>query len=329
MTELFNNVAVSLICRAARVPLIFSMHTDLAKLGGGPKWISDWSLRTTASNSAITVTTSPSFRTLMQNIGVRECTEYYRPVPCDGIVQQYEKLSDADVRDTRARLSNGFIDRKLLVYVGRWSHEKRMHLLVRCLPENTMLSFVGDGKIHSEVQAWADADPRIVCCRGMVPRDKLAVIYAAADWVVSASDFETFGNVPFEAAHCGTPALLQRAQGFVDQIDEQEHRGALLEFDSENGLNQLESAMSRTEWLLSRPDIVKAAAKRSAETGATIGQLVSRLPTKVVEQASYEHTCVYFLLAICVSALCSVFVTICKPIFRLMRDVRRDRKSVV
>lgn len=34
------------------------------------------------------------------------------------------------------------------------------------------------------------------------------------NWVASASAFETFGNVPYEAAHCGTPALLQRAQGF-------------------------------------------------------------------------------------------------------------------
>ena len=55
----------------------------------------------------------------------------------------------------------------------------------------------------------------MVVLAGMRPRADLAAVYRAADWVASASAFETFGNVPYEAAHCGTPALLQRAQGFM------------------------------------------------------------------------------------------------------------------
>ena len=34
--------------------------------------------------------------------------------------------------------------------------------------------------------------------------------YAAADFLASASDFETFGNTCAEAASVGTPALVQR-----------------------------------------------------------------------------------------------------------------------
>ena len=322
MTELFNNLSIALVCRAARVPLIFSMHTDLAKLRGGPAFVSNLSVRHTASLATVTVTTSPSFRTVMQAAGVTRCSEFYQPVPCDGIARQYEQLSPANVTEARARLSNGQSDRKLLVYVGRWSHEKRMQLLVKSLPPNTMLSFVGDGKIGDDVQQWADADSRIVCCRGMVPRDQLAVIYAAADWVVSASDFETFGNVPFEAAHCGTPALLQHAQGFVDQIDEEEHRGALLDFAADDAMQQLEAAMKRTDWLLDRPDVVQAAALRQAQTGTTIGDLARQMPTRLAKQPP-AAALLYLVFALLLSASFSVFCTLCKPVCYIVRDSRQ------
>ena len=39
--------------------------------------------------------------------------------------------------------------------------------------------------------------------------------------------------MPYEAAHCGTPALLQDAQGFRDQIDDAGDRGALLRFEKD------------------------------------------------------------------------------------------------
>jgi glycosyltransferase involved in cell wall biosynthesis len=39
----------------------------------------------------------------------------------------------------------------------------------------------------------------LVMCVCPLPRADLAAVYRAADWVVSASAFETFGNVPYEA----------------------------------------------------------------------------------------------------------------------------------
>ena len=35
MTDLFNDVNIALLCRAARVPLLYSIHTDGSKLPGG------------------------------------------------------------------------------------------------------------------------------------------------------------------------------------------------------------------------------------------------------------------------------------------------------
>ena len=95
------------------------------------------------------------------------------------------------------------------------------------------------------------------------------------DWVASASAFETFGNVPYEAAHCGTPALLQRAQGFMDQIDAGESRGALLHFDAADGEAQTAAAMDRTAGLLKDPERVRAAAVEHSHAGVSIHEVVS------------------------------------------------------
>ena len=51
--------------------------------------------------------------------------------------------------------------------------------------------------------------------------------YAAADFLASASDFETFGNTCAEAASVGTPALVQRGPGFVDQVSASETAATL------------------------------------------------------------------------------------------------------
>lgn len=141
------------------------------------------------------------------------------------------------------------------------------------------MAFVGDGPMRDVVMDWHDP-PRCVVLPGMRPRTELAGVYRATDWVCSASAFETFGNVPYEAAHCGTPALLQDAQGFKDQIDANESRGALLEFDAEDGEQLCAAAMGRTSRLLNAPHVVRSEARRMANRGTCIHAVVSEVVTK-------------------------------------------------
>jgi len=315
MTDLFNNVPISLVCRAAQVPLVYSIHTDLSKLDGGPVWISNLSQRFASCNAAVTITTSPSFQTLLQSSGVTRCTRHYRPIPCSNIVQRFELLPQSEIEQMRIKMTAGNPTRKLLVYVGRWSLEKRMHLLVKCAPEDATLCFIGDGQIAETVMSWAD-EPRVVCLRGMLPREQLAIVYAAADWVVSASDFETFGNVPFEAAHVGTPALLQNAQGFVDQIDKQENRGALIYYDAPDGAQQLSAAMERTERLLSQPAIVRKAAVDQSRQGYTISSVVHEVMHQgLIPKTTFRvhrYWFVFVWTAFIVSQFCSSLVSVFK-----------------
>ena len=104
---------------------------------------------------------------------------------------------------------------------------------------------------------------------------------------MSASAFETFGNVPYEAAHCGTPALLQDAQGFNDQIDrETEDRGALLRFDTADGEKSVAAAMDRTAPLLADPERVRAAARAKSRDGVTVTEVLA----EALEMGARERT---------------------------------------
>ena len=281
MTDLFSNVPIAMMCAGTGTPLVYSIHTDIAQLDGinMAPWSAAILQSTTSALAHATVTTSPSFKRLMESRGIRRIKDHYRPLPVSGVVAAADALSDAEVAAVRNELTAGHPTRPVMTYVGRWSAEKRMHLLKQCRPRGVTLAFVGDGPMRDVVMDWHDP-PRCVVLPGMRPRTALAGVYRATDWVCSASAFETFGNVPYEAAHCGTPALLQDAQGFKDQIDANESRGALLEFDAEDGEQLCAAAMGRTSRLLNAPHVVRSEARRMANRGTCIHAVVSEVVTK-------------------------------------------------
>lgn len=276
MSDLFSNVPVSMICKGTGTPLVYSIHTDIAQLDGVNIVPSSATFlqNTTARLAGAAVTTSPSFMALLNARGISACAAHYRPLPVDAVVEAANRATRAEVEAARDELTAGHPDRPLMTYVGRWSAEKRMHLLKACRPAGTTLALVGDGPMRDVVLQWHDP-PRVVVLAGVRPRPALAVVYLATDWVVSASAFETFGNVPYEAAHCGTPALLQDAQGFVDQVDRTGRRGALLRFDAADGEAQTATAMDETAVLLGNPEIVRAAAEEQSHVGTSIHEVVS------------------------------------------------------
>ena len=278
MTDLFSNVPVAMLCAGTGTPLIYSIHTDIAQLDGINLLPSSAAfLQGTAARLAhACITTSPSFQRQLQSRGIRWCDRHYRPLPVDAVVSAADALSSEDVAATRDELTAGHPNRPVMAYVGRWSAEKRIHLLKSCRPAGTTLAIVGDGPMRRVIESWHDP-PRVVVLAGMRPRAELARVYKAADWVASASAFETFGNVPYEAAHCGTPALLQDAQGFNDQIDAGEARGALLRFDAADGEARTAAAMDRTSGLLKNPARVRAAARKHAMNGTTLHDVASEV----------------------------------------------------
>ena len=161
--------------RGHGTPLAYSIHTDIAQLDGinMAPWSAAILQSTTSAMAQATVTTSPSFKRLMESRGIRRIKDHYRPLPVSGVVAAADALSDAEVAAVRNELTAGHPTRPVMTYVGRWSAEKRMHLLKRCRPRGATLAFVGDGPMRDAVMEWHDP-PRCVVLPGMRPRTALA-----------------------------------------------------------------------------------------------------------------------------------------------------------
>jgi glycosyltransferase involved in cell wall biosynthesis len=124
---------------------------------------------------------------------------------------------------------NGFFkqwrcDEKLtkLIYVGRVSKEKNLHLLVeayRRLAQSTssvMLTVVGEGPYLEEMKRETADLPCIFT--GRLEGDDLAQAYASSDVFVFPSTTDTFGNVVLEAQASGIPVIVTDQGGPAENI---------------------------------------------------------------------------------------------------------------
>jgi glycosyltransferase involved in cell wall biosynthesis len=104
-----------------------------------------------------------------------------------------------------------------LIYVGRVSKEKNMHLLAdafaRLSREKTdvRLVVVGDGPYLHAMQQTMEGLPCYFT--GYVKGEKLSELYASADAFVFPSTTDTFGNVVLEAQASGIPVIVTNSGG--------------------------------------------------------------------------------------------------------------------
>ncbi len=109
-----------------------------------------------------------------------------------------------------------------LLYVGRVSREKNLHLLVKAyrkmLKENAqaMLTIVGEGPYLEEMKKEAKNLPCIFT--GRLEGEDLAEAYASSDLFVFPSTTDTFGNVVLEAQASGVPVIVTDRGGPVENI---------------------------------------------------------------------------------------------------------------
>lgn len=101
---------------------------------------------------------------------------------------------------------------KVLLYVGRLSPEKEVHVIVNAFTamqkisrQKTVLVIVGDGPERQKLQCLNPAAQ--VIFTGSLSDAKLSEAYASADVFVFASQVETFGNVVLEAMASGLPVI--------------------------------------------------------------------------------------------------------------------------
>jgi glycosyltransferase involved in cell wall biosynthesis len=126
-----------------------------------------------------------------------------------------------------------------LVYVGRVSKEKNLHLLLEAYrnlvqkTRNVVLTIVGDGPYLEEMKSQAADLPCIFT--GALSGDALTAAYASSDLFVFPSTTDTFGNVVLEAQASGIPVIVTDQGGPCENILNGE-TGIVIQGDSTSAL---------------------------------------------------------------------------------------------
>lgn len=102
----------------------------------------------------------------------------------------------------------GLMARPVSLFVGRVSYEKNIDAFLQMDVPGTKV-VCGVGPLEAELKARYPH----VRWLGVLPRDELAKVYAAADVFVMPSRSETFGLVMLEAMACGTPVAAYPVEG--------------------------------------------------------------------------------------------------------------------
>ncbi|MES2974555.1 MAG: glycosyltransferase family 1 protein [Pseudomonadota bacterium] len=107
----------------------------------------------------------------------------------------------------------GVLARPVALFVGRVSHEKNIEAFLKLDFPGTKI-VCGVGPLEASLK---ERFPK-VRWMGVLPRDELAKVYAAADVFAFPSRSETFGLVMAEAMACGTPVAAYPVDGPLEVL---------------------------------------------------------------------------------------------------------------
>jgi glycosyltransferase involved in cell wall biosynthesis len=115
---------------------------------------------------------------------------------------------------------SGLLARPVLLFVGRVSYEKNIEAFLQMDFPGTKV-VCGVGPVEAQLKQRFPA----VHWLGLLPRDELAKVYAAADVFVFPSHADTFGLVMLEAMATGTPVAAYPADGPLEVLGRLDARG--------------------------------------------------------------------------------------------------------
>ncbi|MBD3265904.1 glycosyltransferase [bacterium] len=134
--------------------------------------------------------------------------------------------NDAGAQEVRKKLGLSAED-TLLLFVGRLAREKNIRSLIRMMDvlahppfgsQRYHLLLVGDGELRRYVQFSIHSKKNITWHRYCESTEELTGYYTAADLLIHAGEYETFGITSVEAQACGTKVLAIRDGGMDDTV---------------------------------------------------------------------------------------------------------------
>ena len=191
-------------------------------------------------------------------------------IPCGVDVDRFQPLG----RDS-ARGSLGFLDSKVVLYVGRVEPLKGIDILLRAVAQLGQSESVrtliigGESEGDSEVErlkalAGELGISSLVSFVGRVEQRELPAYYSAADVCVVPSYYESFGLVALESMACGTPVVASRVGGLPTIVKDGE-TGYLVPWRCP------EPFADRMDILLSSPDVNRSMGEAARRRALTMG----------------------------------------------------------
>jgi glycosyltransferase involved in cell wall biosynthesis len=110
------------------------------------------------------------------------------------------------------------LERPIALYVGRVSYEKNIASFLS-MPWHGSKVVCGVGPLEADLKQKFDG----VRWLGVLPREVLSKVYAAADVFTFPSRHETFGLVMLEAMACGTPVAAYPVDGPLEVLRDPVH----------------------------------------------------------------------------------------------------------
>ena len=163
----------------------------------------------------------------LESIGVHGAVQ--QPLGIDSRVFHPLREDEAGNETLRERLGLD-PDTRLLVYAGRFTPEKKLHVLieaVRKLGERYHLVLVGSGDELPQAN-------NVTIIPFQRDQRQLAHLLASCDVLVHPGDCETFGLIVLEAMSCGLPVVATNRGGVAELVDRE--TGILAKPDSVDSL---------------------------------------------------------------------------------------------
>lgn len=216
---IWTGLAGLFFAKALKLPALSSFHLDMAKISS---FYGMNVIRTAIQGATVwafnksTYALAPSrlVQGEMRAAGIKQVGLWRRGVDAE---QFHPRNQSAEMREL---LSDGHVEDKLLLYVGRLAAEKQIHQLRATLEQvpGTRLALVGGGPAEDALRKHFEGFP--VKFAGYMTGQRLASAYASADVFVFASAFESFGLVLLEAMASGIPVVTSRVGGAQDMVNE-------------------------------------------------------------------------------------------------------------
>lgn len=178
-----------------------------------PLWLTYALFRRFHRASSGVLVPTPSVLSLLASKGFQRLRQWTHGVdlnlfPYQPVAVEYEPL--------------GAVLRPMSLFVGRVSYEKNIETFLK-LDLSGSKVVCGVGPLEESLKARY---PNVKWL-GVLPRDELARVYAAADVFVMPSKSETFGLVMLEAMATGTPVAAFPVEGPNEVLGEPQKGGAL------------------------------------------------------------------------------------------------------